>query len=96
MRADDFSRRMMRETTLTCDDLICPMFVHEGQNEREPIASMPGVERLSVDLLTARAKELYELGIPAVAIFPVTPQALKTPDGAQALERPDYWPGVRR
>jgi len=84
MRADDFSRRMMRETTLTCDDLICPMFVHEGQNEREPVARMPGVERLSVDLLTARAKELYELGIPAVAIFPVTPQALKTPDGAQA------------
>jgi porphobilinogen synthase len=85
MRANEFSRRLMRETTLTLDDLICPLFVREGHNERESIASMPGVERLSVDLLTARAAELYDLGIPAIAVFPVTPQALKTADGSQAF-----------
>ncbi len=84
MRADGFSRRLMRETTLTTDDLICPLFVREGSNEREPVPSMPGVERLSIDLLVEYAAELYELGIPAVAVFPVTPNELKTDDGRES------------
>ncbi|MDA0821156.1 MAG: porphobilinogen synthase [Proteobacteria bacterium] len=84
MRAAAFSRRMMRETTLSVDDLICPMFVREGHGEREAIPSMPGVERLSIDLSVARAAQLFDLGIPAVAIFPVTPQNLKTDDGCEA------------
>jgi porphobilinogen synthase len=78
MRADDFSRRLMRETVLTPDDLIWPVFVLDGSNRREPIASMPGVERLSIDLLLQEAKEAFELGIPAVALFPVTPAEKKT------------------
>ena len=78
MRADEFSRRLMRETLLTPNDLILPMFVLEGSNQREAIASMPGVERLSIDLLVKEAKELYALGIPAVAIFPVTPTDAKS------------------
>lgn len=85
MRADAFTRRMMRETTLTADDLICPLFVREGSGEREAVASMPGVERLSIDLLVDRARELFALGIPAVALFPVTPPAAKTDDGREAF-----------
>ena len=84
MRSDGFSRRLMRETTLTVDDLICPLFVREGSNEREAVGSMPGVERLSIDLLRETALELHALGIPAVAIFPVTPGELKTADGFEA------------
>ena len=84
MRAADFSRRLMRENQLTTDDLICPLFVCEGTGHRESIASMPGVERLSLDLLTNRAKELHALGIPAVALFPVTPPGKKTDDGREA------------
>lgn len=78
MRSDDFSRRMMSETRLTVDDLIYPLFVIEGQNKKETIPSMPGIERLSVDLLVKEAKELEQLGIPAIALFPVTPQQAKT------------------
>lgn len=78
MRAADFSRRMMRETVLTPDDLIYPMFVIEGKNQREAITSMPGIERLSIDLLVAEAKEIYALGIPAIALFPVTPADQKS------------------
>ncbi len=78
MRADDFSRRMMRENTLTPDDLIYPMFVIEGTNEREAVASMPGIERLSIDLLVKEVKEVAALGIPAVALFPVTPASAKS------------------
>ncbi|CCQ11201.1 Porphobilinogen synthase [Pseudoalteromonas luteoviolacea B = ATCC 29581] len=78
MRRDDFSRRLMRENHLTVDDLIYPMFVLEGENKRETITSMPGIERLSIDLLLAEAKELVELGIPAIAIFPVTPADKKS------------------
>jgi len=78
MRAADFSRRMMRETVLTPNDLIYPMFVLEGKNQRESIASMPGIERLSIDLLVAEAKEIYALGIPAIALFPVTPPEQKS------------------
>ena len=84
MRADDFSRRLMRETTLTTNDLICPLFVREGSQQREPVSTMPGIERLSIDLLVDYAAELHALGIPAVAIFPVTPQHLKSPDGREA------------
>lgn len=71
MRRDDFSRRLMRENTLTANDLIFPVFVIEGENQRESIDSMPGVERLSIDLLVAEAKEVAKLGVPAMAIFPV-------------------------
>lgn len=78
MRRDDFSRRLMREHRLTVDDLIYPMFVLEGENQREAIASMPGIERLSIDLLVSEAKELVELGIPAIALFPVTPADKKS------------------
>jgi porphobilinogen synthase len=77
-RADDFSRRMVRESVLTPDDLIYPMFVLEGSGQREEVPSMPGVARLSIDLLVKEAKELASLGIPAIALFPVTPQSAKT------------------
>lgn len=77
-RASDFSRRLVRENQLTCNDLIYPMFVLEGNNQREAIASMPGIERLSIDLLVAEAKTIHSLGIPAIALFPVTPQAAKS------------------
>ena len=78
MRFNDFSRRLMRENQLTTNDLIYPMFVIEGTNERQAVASMPGVERLSIDLLVAEAKQLVQLGIPAIALFPVTPLAAKS------------------
>ncbi len=78
MRKDDFSRRLMSEHQLTVNDLIYPVFVLEGENQRETIPSMPGVERKSIDLLLEEAKELVELGIPAIAIFPVTPAEQKS------------------
>ena len=78
MRKDDFSRRLMAEHQLTVNDLIYPVFVLEGENQREVVESMPGVERKSIDLLLEEAKELVELGVPAVALFPVTPQAQKS------------------
>ena len=84
MRRDDFSRRLMRETTLTPDDLIYPVFVLEGSGEREPVASMPGVERMSIDLLVEEAKAVAGLGIPAMALFPVTPPEAKSEDAAEA------------
>ncbi len=84
MRRDDFSRRLMRENTLTTDDLIYPVFVLEGEGQREAIASMPGIERLSIDLLLEEAAELVELGIPAIALFPVTPLDKKSLDAAEA------------
>jgi len=84
MRRDDFSRRLMRENTLTADDLIYPVFVLEGEGQREAIASMPGIERLSIDLLLEEAAELVELGIPAIALFPVTPLQKKSLDAAEA------------
>ncbi len=78
MRQHDFSRRLMAEHQLTVDDLIYPMFIIEGDNQREAISSMPGIERLTLDLLLQEAKELVALGIPAIALFPVTPTAKKT------------------
>lgn len=71
MRRDNFSRRLMRENTLTVNDLIFPVFVIEGENKRETIDSMPDVERLSVDLLVEEAKAVAKLGVPAMALFPV-------------------------
>jgi porphobilinogen synthase len=84
MRADDFSRRLMRENRITPDDLILPMFVLEGNNQREPVPSMPGVDRLSIDLMLDEARQLAELGVPAVALFPVTPAEAKSEDAAEA------------
>jgi len=84
MRADDFSRRLMSENALTVNDLIFPMFVKEGQGLREPVASMPGQLRFSIDELVKEARELVALGIPAIAIFPNIEQSLKTKDGAEA------------
>ena len=84
MRRDDFSRRLMRESHLSVDDLIYPMFVLEGSGQRETIASMPGVERVSIDQLIKEAKELAALGVPAVALFPVTPQSAKSDDAKEA------------
>jgi porphobilinogen synthase len=76
---------MVQENCLTADDLIWPIFVIEGSGKREPISSMPGVDRLSIDLLAEEVSKAQELGIPAVAIFPYTPDGLKTPNGAEAL-----------
>jgi porphobilinogen synthase len=78
MRRSDFSRRLMAENQLSVNDLIFPVFVLEGKNRREAIESMPAIERLSIDLLLEEAKELVDLGIPAVAIFPVTPADKKS------------------
>ena len=84
MRRDDFSRRLMRETRLSVDDLIYPMFVLEGKDRTEDVASMPGIQRVSVDLLVKEVEALAKLGIPAVALFPVTPPEAKSLDGAEA------------
>jgi len=78
MRRDDFSRRLMAENQLTVNDLIYPVFVLEGENQSEKVASMPGVERKSIDLLLEEAQELVDLGIPAIALFPVTPSDKKS------------------
>jgi porphobilinogen synthase len=84
MRRDAFSRALMRETTLTASDLILPVFVCEGQNTRQPVASMPGVERLSIDLMVNLAGEAHALGIPALALFPSTPDDAKSEDAREA------------
>ena len=78
LRKQDFTRRLVAENTLTASDLIYPMFVLEGVNQKEVVSSMPGVERLSIDLLVKEAHELVELGIPAIALFPVTPMQAKS------------------
>ena len=83
-RADEWVRRLSRESSVSADDLIWPLFVQEGVGERTAVPSMPGVERLSIDLVVEAVGEAKALGIPAVAIFPVTPQELKTPDGKEA------------
>ena len=84
MRKDPFSRAMMRENTITASDLIYPVFILDGENRREAVSSMPGVERVSVDLLLAVAEDCVNLGIPVLALFPVIDKALKTPDGIEA------------
>jgi porphobilinogen synthase len=78
LRKQDFTRRLVAENQLTASDLIYPMFVLEGENKKETVPSMPGVERLSIDLLVKEAHELMELGIPAIALFPVTPMQAKS------------------
>ena len=84
-RRTEWSRRLLAEHALSVDDLIWPVFVTEGSDTREPIASMPGVARLSIDLLTEAVAEAASLGIPAIALFPKTDAALKTPDAAEAF-----------
>ena len=84
MRFDDFSRRLMQESKLSVDDLIYPMFILEGQGQRETVDSMPGVTRMSVDLLVEEARELVQMGIPAIAIFPVTPDSAKSKQAEEA------------
>jgi porphobilinogen synthase len=84
MRKDDFSRRLMRENQLQVDDLIYPCFVLEGNNQREAVASMPGIERLSIDLLLKEAETIHKLGVPMMALFPVTPLDNKTEDAREA------------
>jgi porphobilinogen synthase len=84
MRRDEFSRRLMRETHLSVDSLIYPIFVVEGRGERQPVPSMPGIERLSVDQLLRECAALVRLKIPAVALFPVTPEAKKTLDARES------------
>jgi porphobilinogen synthase len=84
MRRDDFSRRLMRENVLTANDLIYPVFVLEGENRVEEVASMPGVQRQSLDVLLKTAAECLALGIPALALFPVVDSGLKSLDAAEA------------
>lgn len=85
-RVDDFTRRLVRENTLTVDNLIYPVFVLEGEQQREAVSSMPGIERLSIDLLVEQAKEMVELGIPAIALFPVVPAEYKNLSGSGAWD----------
>ena len=85
LRSAGWMREMVAETRLTSADLILPVFITEGQNIREPIASMPGVERLSLDQLVEDIQNADDLGIPAVALFPATPPEKKTMDGKEAL-----------
>ncbi len=85
MRRDEFSRRLMRETVLGTNDLIYPVFIVEGKNRVAKVASMPGVERMSVDRLLAHAEQCVKLKIPVLALFPAIEQKLKTPDGREAL-----------
>jgi len=84
MRRDDFSRRLMRESSISADDLIYPVFILEGDQQREAVASMPGVERLSIDMLVTEARTVADLGIPAIALFPVTAVEKKSDDAAEA------------
>ncbi len=86
-RRDDWNRRLVAESRLGPEDLILPVFVVEGENRREPVASMPGVDRLSCDLLADAVGEALDLRIPAIAIFPEVDPALKTPDAAEAVNQ---------
>jgi len=85
MRRNDFSRRMMRENVLTSNDLIYPVFLVEGTGQHQPVASMPGVERISLDFLPGVAESTLRLGIPVLALFPAIEANLKTPDGKEAI-----------
>lgn len=85
MRSQNFSRKLMCENTLSVDDLICPLFVIDGHNQQQSVASMPGVNRLTIDLLIHEARSLYELGIPAIALFPVIDPTQKSLDAAEAF-----------
>lgn len=85
LRRHDWSRRLVCESQLSVSDLIWPLFIREGENEREPVPSMPGVERLSIDLVVAAVGEAVQLGIPAIALFPATDLALKTEGCEEAI-----------
>jgi porphobilinogen synthase len=85
MRRDDFSRRLMREHRLTRDDLIYPIFIREGRGPAQPVASMPGVHRYTIDKLLGHVQTCVTLGIPAIALFPAIEPALKTADGREAV-----------
>jgi porphobilinogen synthase len=94
VRRDDFSRRLVRENRLSVDDLIYPVFVLEGKNRVEPVASMPGIVRQTLDKLLHQAEQCVKLGIPAIALFPVIAQKLKTPDAKEALNPQGLIPRV--
>ena len=94
MRRDDFSRRMMREHVLTADDLIYPVFVIEGKSRSEPVASMPGVSRHTLDKLLPVAEQCMKLGVPAMALFPAIEPSRKTSDGAEAFNPKGLVPRV--
>ena len=96
MRRDDFSRRLMREHRVTTDDLIYPVFVLDGEKRVEPVASMPGVERVSLDRLLPIAEECVRLQIPVIALFPVIEQSLKSPDGREATNPDGIVPRIAR
>jgi len=96
LRRDEFTRNLVREHRVTAHDLIYPVFVLDGQRRREPVASMPGVERLSLDLLLPVAEQCVALGIPVMALFPVIDPSLKTPDGREAFNPEGLVPRVVR
>jgi len=96
LRHDVFTRNLVRENALTGGDLIYPVFVTDGKGQREAVLSMPGVERLSLDLLLPIAEDCVKLGIPVMALFPVIDPALKTPDGREALNPDGLVPRVVR
>lgn len=85
LRANEFSRRLVQQNIITPADLIEPLFVLEGKGQKEAVPSMPGVHRLSIDLLVEHAKQLHSLGVPAIALFPVTPSDVKSLDGREAF-----------
>ncbi|MFT7687411.1 MAG: porphobilinogen synthase [Candidatus Azotimanducaceae bacterium] len=96
MRSNDFSRRLMRENSLSVEDLIYPVFVIEGENKSEEIPSMPGVKRFTIDLLVKEAQEIFDLGIPMIAIFPVVPSSKKTEDGKESYNPEGLAPSAVR
>ena len=96
LRRDEFTRNLVRENVLTAHDLIYPVFVLDGQQRRESVASMPGVERLSLDLLLPVAEQCVALGVPVMALFPVVDPSLKTPDGREAFNANGLVPRVVR
>jgi porphobilinogen synthase len=96
LRRDDFTRNLVREHRVTAHDLIYPVFVQDGQRRRDAVASMPGVERLSLDLLLPVAEQCVALGVPVMALFPVVDPALKTPDGREAFNPEGLVPRVVR
>src|SRR5574343_461011 len=96
LRRDDFTRNLVREHRVTAHDLIYPVFVLDGQNQRQPVGSMPGVERLSLDLLLPVAEDCVKLGIPVIALFPVIDASLKDPTGKEAMNPEGLVPRVVR
>src|SRR5262245_29824507 len=94
MRRDDFSRRLRREHKLTTDDLIYPVFVIDGKGRTEPVPSMPGIRRYTLDRLLPHAEQCVKLGIPALAIFPMIAQERKSPDGREATNPKGLVPRV--